>query len=44
MITLDHPNCAKIFEFFWEGKNVSVVMEILEGGELEDCLKNRKKK
>jgi serine/threonine protein kinase len=41
MITLDHPNISKIFEFFWakDKKHVSVVMEILEGGELEDHLK-----
>ena len=41
MTLLDHPNVIKIFEFYWtkDKKQVSVVMEILEGGELEDHLK-----
>jgi serine/threonine protein kinase len=39
MMKLDHPNIAKIFEYFISKKGIFIVMEYLEGGELFSKIK-----
>jgi len=36
MIKLDHPNVIKLYETYEDSKNVYLVMEMCEGGELFD--------
>lgn len=36
MKTLDHPNIIKLYEVYEDSKNVYLVMEVCEGGELFD--------
>jgi calcium-dependent protein kinase len=36
MKTLDHPNVIKLYEHFEDSRNVYLVMEVCEGGELFD--------
>ena len=33
---LDHPNICKMFESFEDDRNVYIIMELCEGGELFD--------
>lgn len=35
-----HPNIPKIFELFEDEKNYCIVMELVEGGNMEEKLKN----
>lgn len=34
MMKLDHPNIAKIYDYFLSNKGLFIVMEYMEGGEL----------
>jgi len=36
MIKLDHPNVIKLYETYEDSKNIYLVMEMCEGGELFD--------
>jgi len=36
MKNLDHPNIIKLYEAFEDSRNVYLVMEVCEGGELFD--------
>lgn len=36
MAKLDHPNIIKLFETFEDERNIYLVMEMCEGGELFD--------
>jgi len=38
MKTLDHPNVIKLFEIFEDSRNVYLVMEKCDGGELFDSI------
>jgi serine/threonine protein kinase len=37
---LDHPNIAKVFGFFQDATNFYSIMELGEGGQLYDIIKN----
>ena len=39
MMKLDHPNIAKIYEYFISKKGLFILMEYLEGGELFSKIK-----
>jgi calcium-dependent protein kinase len=36
MKSLDHPNIIKLYEAFEDNRNIYLVMEVCEGGELFD--------
>lgn len=36
LMTLDHPNIVKIYEYFINNKGIFMVLEYLDGGELFD--------
>lgn len=36
MRTLDHPNIIKLYESFEDEKNIYLILELCEGGELFD--------
>ena len=38
MQTLDHPNILKLYEYFEDTKNVYLITEICNGGELFDMI------
>lgn len=38
MKTLDHPNIIKLYETFEDSRNIYLVMELCEGGELFDAI------
>lgn len=42
MKTLDHPNILRMYDFFEDKKNVYLVLEICEGGELFDRIVDNK--
>lgn len=41
MKQLDHPNIAKIHEYFVNNKKILIIMEYLEGGELFSKIKQQ---
>lgn len=42
MKQIDHPHLVKIYEYFEDPEWIYIVMEILEGGELFDKIKESK--
>lgn len=42
MKSIDHPHLVKIYEYFEDSERIYIVMEILEGGELFDKIKESK--
>ena len=38
---LSHPNIAQVYDFFEAGKDVFIVMELVDGRDLRDCLQER---
>jgi serine/threonine protein kinase len=41
MASLDHPNITKVFDFEDDGSNFAIVMELLEGMDLNDWVKEK---
>lgn len=41
MRNLDHPNIIKLFESFEDEKNVYLILELCEGGELFDRINQK---
>lgn len=39
LIKLDHPNIAKVYEYFISPKGLFIIMEFLSGGELFSKIK-----
>ncbi len=38
---LSHPNIVQVYDFFEAGKDVFIVMELVDGRDLRDCLQER---
>lgn len=43
MKQLDHPNVIKLYETFEDSRNVYLIMELCDGGELFDSIINKGK-
>lgn len=41
LMLLDHPKILKLYEFFYDNKNIYIITEFCEGGELFDKIKER---
>ena len=41
LMLLDHPNILKLYEYYYDKKNLYIITEFCEGGELFDKIKDR---